>query len=239
MSPALYLSRARVRIRRGEPLSAIAPVLLPSDPRQQAGLAHRLVWLLFQDIPDSTRDFLWRDDGDGRFLVLSRRPPSDPNGIFELDTKEFSPSLAAGDRLRFSLRANPVMATKRGHPSKPTEGRVRGKRVDVVMDALHAIPPARRAQERDRIAVEAGTRWLTSQGLHAGFKPGEGLSVSGYTQIPIEDQARRRREGAGISVLEFAGEIEITDPPAFIAKLGMGFGSAKAFGNGLMLIRRA
>ena len=33
--------------------------------------------------------------------------------------------------------------------------------------------------------------------------------------------------------------IEVTDPPAFLARLAAGFGRAKAFGCGLMLIRRA
>ena len=36
-----------------------------------------------------------------------------------------------------------------------------------------------------------------------------------------------------------SGEITITDPAAFLSKLPLGFGSAKAFGCGLMLIRRA
>jgi len=35
------------------------------------------------------------------------------------------------------------------------------------------------------------------------------------------------------------GALEIADPAAFLARLAQGFGRAKAFGCGLMLIRRA
>jgi CRISPR system Cascade subunit CasE len=239
MSASLYLSRARLRSTRGEALSAIAPLLIPDDECRRPGHAHRLVWLLFQDIQDAARDFLWRDEGAGKYLILSKRPPGDPLGLFDLETKPFEPSLKPGDRLRFVLRANPVLATKRAGTQAAAEGRTRGKRVDVVMHALFNVPRGQRAVLRDKIAVEAGARWLDGQGGRAGFKRVSELLVDSYTHIDIEDRERRRRRGAGISVLDFRGQIEITDPAAFLDKLATGFGSAKAFGNGLMLIRRA
>jgi CRISPR system Cascade subunit CasE len=239
MSTSLYLSRARLRSARGEALSAVAPILIPDDESRRAGHAHRLVWLLFQDIPDAARDFLWRDDGDGKYLILSKRVPSDPLGLFDLETKPFEPSLKPGDRLHFVLRANPVLTTKRAGTRPGAEGRSRGKRVDVVMDALFAVPRDQRATLRERIAAEAGARWFDGQGARAGFERVGELLVDGYTHIDIEDRERRRRRGAGISVLDFKGQIEITDAAAFVAKLAQGFGAAKAFGNGLMLIRRA
>src|SRR5258706_16139954 len=78
---ALYLSRARLRSARGEVLAAVAPLLIPDDPRHHAMHAHRILWLLFQDRVDAERDFLWRDEGNGRYLVLSHRPLVDPNGL--------------------------------------------------------------------------------------------------------------------------------------------------------------
>ena len=62
------------------------------------------------------------------------------------------------------------------------------------------------------------------------------LTIVNYTQVPVE---RRRGRPAGFSAVDLAGVITVTDPAAFLAKLPLGFGSAKAFGNGLMLIRRA
>ena len=236
---ALHLSRARLRSHRGEALSAIAPILIPDDPSSRTTHAHRLVWLLFQDQADATRDFLWRDDGAGRYLVLSHRPPADPHGLFELESKPFEPALAAGDRLSFALRANPVTTTKRAGSKPGKAGRSRGKRVDVVMDALFKLPPGQRAVERDKAAAEAGQVWLEAQGGRAGFKLTAAPVIKGYEQINLADPSRGRRARASLSVLDLEGTIEIIDPAAFVAKLGQGFGAGKAFGNGLMLIRRA
>ncbi len=238
MTDPLYLSRVRLRSGRGEVLSAIAPLLLPDDETRRAGHAHRLVWLLFQDVPDAARDFLWRDEGDGRYLVLSRRPPADPKGLFDLDTKPFAPELAPGDELRFVLRANPTVARKGANDAPSSGQRQRGKRVDIVMDQLHKIPAAKRAAARDTIAADAGCAWLAEQGRRAGFEP-KSVVVGSYSQIDIADHERKnRRAQASVSVMDMEGVLAVTDPAALIAKLARGFGSAKAFGNGLMLIRR-
>jgi CRISPR system Cascade subunit CasE len=232
----LFLSRARLQAGRGEALSAIAPLLIPADPKQQPGHAHRVLWLLFQDIPDSKRDFLWRDEGDGRYMILSQRPPTDRNGLFEIACREFAPDLGVGDTLAYTLRANPVVASKPARAAEEQDTRARGQRVDVVMHALKGVPKSERGLVRDHVASEAGHAWLASQGSKAGFKLSAPPLVDGYAQIPVE---RKKGRPAGFSVLDFKGVLEVTDPAAFMAKLVAGFGSAKAFGNGLMLIRRA
>jgi CRISPR system Cascade subunit CasE len=233
---ALYLSRARLRASRGEALAAIAPLLIPDGTKQQAGHAHRILWLLFQDIPDAKRDFLWRDEGGGRYLILSKRPPSDPMGVFELEAQPFEANLKRGDRLRFMMRANPVVTTKRAGSKMGANGKSRGKRVDIVMDALHTVQrgEARRIV-RDQLVTEKGSLWLAAQGERAGFILTRPPVIDGYTQVAVE---RKRGRPAGFSVLDLAGEIAIVDPSAFLSKLTRGFGSAKAFGCGLMLIRR-
>lgn len=237
MSTPLHLSRVRLRALRGEALASIAPLLMPADPRRRPSHAHRVLWLLFQDIPDAERDFLWRDEGDGRFMLLSRRQPADPKGLFEVQTKPFAPELEAGDRLAFVLRANPVLRLDQQETRTTGKGRVTPKRkkVDVVMHALHAVPVGERAARRDSVASQATSQWLAAQGAQAGFAPVAPLVTDGYTQIGIE---RRRGHAAGFSAIDIAGQIEVTDPPAFLDKLSRGFGSAKAFGCGLMLIRR-
>lgn len=241
MTP-LTLSRIRLRARRGEVLSAVAPLLVPDDAGRRPAHAHRVLWLMFQDIADAARDFLWRDEGEGRFIVLSHRPPSDPHALFEIESKEFAPDLRVGDRLRMMLRANPTRASKAALDPEARAARQRGKRVDVVMHALKDVPQtdwdlcSGRAFERDRLVREAGTAWLTSIGERSGFAPAGEIEVGGYVQIPFE---RRRGRPAGFSQLEFAGEIEVRDPDRFLDRLTRGFGSAKAFGCGLMLIRRA
>jgi CRISPR system Cascade subunit CasE len=233
----LYLSRARLRASRGEVLAAIAPLLIRDATTQQVGHAHRIVWLLFQDIQDAKRDFLWRDEGGGRYLILSQRLPSDPMGVFELEAKRFEANLKPGDRLRFTMRANPVVTTKRAGSNVGANGKSRGKRVDIVMDALHTVQQGEaRRIARDQLVTEKGSLWLAAQGERAGFLLTRPPVIDGYSQVAIE---RKRGRPAGFSVLNLSGEIKIVDPSAFLSKLAKGFGAAKAFGCGLMLIRRS
>ena len=261
MTQPLHLSRVRLKSLRGEALASIARLLMPADPQQRPGHAHRVLWLLFQDVPDTTRDFLWRDEGEGKFMLLSQRPPTDPNGLFEVQTKEFAPELEPGDRLSFVLRANPTVAVKEARPDAEGASATsssRGKRVDVVMRALHSVPRtewdettrrpvAGRALERDRIASQAAGDWLVGQAGKAGLavEPAS-ISVSNYVQIPLDRRSFQERRAAGksgrpggFSTVDMAGTSVVTDPTLFLAKLARGFGSAKAFGCGLMLIRRA
>lgn len=261
----LYLSRARLRTARGEALASLAPVLLSAERGRAASLGHRIVWMLFQKTPDAGRaqdwrndptgdGFLWRDDGDGRYLVLSRKPPTNPNDLFDLDRpKEFAPEFDEGDELSFVLRANPVVASKcdaalndKDRARKAAGARLRGKKVDVVMHALRNVAKTTwdddgratdgRALERDRLTQTAVTGWLEAQGAAYGFRLVEAPVASNYVQVPVE---RAKGRPAGVSMVDVSGRLAITDPAKFLAKLPLGFGSAKAFGCGLMLIRRA
>lgn len=224
----LHLSRAQ--LRRDAPVAALAGLLVPTEGGARAGAAHRLVWALFADGPERRRDFLWREEGPGRFLILSARPPANPHGLFDLDgPKPFEPALAPGDRLGFLLRANPVV-------SRGAERGVRGKRHDVVMDALHAVPSGERAGLRQAAIVEAGRAWLARQGAVHGFEPEAEVAVDGYEQVRVPRQGARP---AIFGQLDFEGRLTVRDPAAFLPALAAGFGRARAFGCGLMLIRRA
>lgn len=223
---SLFLSR--LRLRRDAALSALAPVLAPDDESGRTDRSHRLLWAAFSDGPDRERDFLWREEDLGKFLVLSARAPRDPHDLFEIESKPFEPNLAKGDRLRFTLRANAVVTRK-------IDG-ARGRRDDVVMRRLHAVPKgAERARRRDEIAREAGREWLTAQGGKAGFDV-ETCDAAAYRTLAVP------RDGAPpiqLGVLDLEGRIEIRDSSAFLPALTRGFGKAKGFGCGLMLIARA
>lgn len=224
---ALFLVRAT--LRRDAPLASLAPLLLPAESGPRAEAAHRLVWALFSDSPDRDRDFLWREEAPGRFLALSPRAPNELPDVFTVESKEFAPQLAVGDRLAFALRANPVVARK-------GPGDKRGKRHDVVMDAIHALPQgeARRAARPEQV-IRAGRDWLARQGEAHGFTPDPDVAVDGYETVRLH----RPPKGLTFGRLDFQGLLTVTDPPRFLAALGQGFGRARAFGCGLMLIRRA
>jgi CRISPR system Cascade subunit CasE len=219
----LYFSR--LRLSQSPSVRALDALLNPEGQGPRLDAHHRLIWAAFADTPDRRRDFLWRDDGKGGFLALSARPPLSGD-LFEVDVKHFAPVLSVGDRLAFSLRANATRDRK-------------GKgRVDVVIDALHALPKGERADHRMDIAQREGADWLARQGTRGGFRVVE-VAVGDYSVAALPDHKGKRAGQPQFGILDLSGVIEVTNPAAFVASLAIGFGRARAFGCGLMLIRRA
>lgn len=241
MSVQTYLTR--VSLLRDVPASALRAVLLPMGEDQRVASAHRLIWTLFADQPDRARDFLWRESRPGEFYVLSTRKPVDKHGLFNIDApREFAPRLNAGDRIDFALRANATVA-RSGGPG------MRGKPCDIVMDALHGLPAEDRADSRKRVLTEVAQKWVAARGAKCGFviddRPQEDdtnefragpVQVLGYHAMRI-DRGRGRAQ-LSFGVLDLQGTLEITDSETFLQSVGQGFGRAKAFGCGLMLIKR-
>ena len=65
--------------------------------------------------------------------------------------------------------------------------------------------------------------------------PEAGVEVDAYEPLTI------RHNGTGavkLTVMEFDGMLTVRDPDIFLARIGRGFGRGKAFGLGLMLLRR-
>ncbi len=225
-----YLSR--LTLKRTPSAQALAALLNPQDAGRRLDAHHRLLWTAFAGDPDATRDFLWRDEGEGRFLVLSPQPPHAAELFEEPEVKAFAPVLHPGDQLAFVLRAN---ATRTVKTNKIAAG---GKRArahhDVVMERLHLLPRSERAAERMPLAQDAAQDWLASIGARHGFAANS-IAARGYRVL----EPRTRGRGPRFGILDLEGEITVTDPAAFLSQLARGFGRAKAFGCGLMLIRRA
>lgn len=249
-APGMYLSR--VRLRRDVPAAALRAVLAPDGAAERAATTHRLVWTLFADAPDRERDFLWREADPGSFYCLSSRPPEDRHGLFEIDEPvSFDPRLSAGDRLGFALRVNATVS-RGGKPGSGGQAAVRGKPCDIVMDALHRAPEGSRADARRRLLVPVAHAWLARQGEKHGFclpplppartasdpdDVGDGsFSVRGYRVLAIDRGRKVGQLRAG--VLDIEGVLEVGDPALFVEAVRHGFGRAKAFGCGLMLVRR-
>lgn len=229
---ALWITRAR--LRQDASLAALVPVLLPEEPSARIGMAHRLVWTLFGDGPDRRRDFLWREDRPGEFMILSAREPND-GLLFNLETKSFAPRLEAGDRLCFRLRINPTITH-----AVPDRAR-RGKRDDIVMNALDSVPQEQRAGKRKALIQSTAAAWLKTRAERAGFNL-LALQADGYDQITIPrdaSKASKKVKPIRFSVLDLEGVLEVKNPVLFLASVASGFGRARAFGCGLMLIRRS
>lgn len=233
----LFLSRLRL-IREPE-LDALRPLIDPGthhpgamDPHERGRRTdahHRLIWTAFADHPDRRRDFLWRDEGAGRFTVLSAREPLASRLFDPPETRPFAPMLEPGDRLAFTLRAN---------ATRDRAGDGKGRRSDVVMHALRTVPKGQRDQARMDAAQAAGQNWLAAQGARAGFRLLT-ATVGDYSVAALPGHIGRRKQQPQYGILDVTGILEVTDPPAFLSRLAGGFGRARAFGCGLMLIRRA
>lgn len=220
---SLYLSH--IRLARNPSAQALSGLLMPRDAARRRSAQHNLLWSVFTDGSERERDFLWREERDGDFLALSARAPRQIDLFEPHEVKEFAPALTAGDRLGFLLRAN-ATRMKRG-----------GMRVDVVMDALHKVPRAERAAQRMDLATLKGRSWLERLGERAGFRVLD-AEAHNYSTETLPTSQGSRQDQPRFGILDLSGRIEVTEPGIFLTKLALGFGRGKAFGCGLMLIRR-
>lgn len=219
----MYLSRAT--LSRSPSVAALDALLMPQDAGSRTDAHHRLLWTLFADSAERERDFLWREEREGEFVILSEREPLNSPLFDRIDSKPFAPDLMTGDRLSFVLRANATRSKDK-------------KRVDVVMDALHALPSEDRKKQRMNVAHTEGRAWLERVGERSGFaiNASEATDYSVHA-LPKHDGPRKKQPQ--FSIIDLTGTLTVTDPNVFVSAVNAGFGRAKAYGCGLMLLRRA
>jgi CRISPR system Cascade subunit CasE len=199
---------------------------------------HQWLWHWFPAEVGTPRDFLFRrQDAEGppRFYVVSERAPLPRLGAWQATTRAYVPQLKAGESLQFELRANPTVRHDRSGKSS---------RHDVVMEAKKKLLAERGFQRwaewtEDRpvlhaVIHEACAHWLERRGSTSGFEmDSNSLMVEGYAQ-------HREKRGGELrfTSVDLAGRLIVTDPTSFQSVLLQGLGRAKAFGCGLMLVRR-
>lgn len=259
----LYFSR--LTLKRDPSTDALRQLIDPTERARATDAHHRLLWSVFSDDAGRKRDFLWRSEPRGRFYTLSERPP-EPHGLFEPpEIKAFAPALSAGDRLAFLMRANAVTQKPKDPNDRAPNGELRRRKVDVAMHALRHLPGREHAARpgsahemsprqaaRFEIARAEAHRWLVTQGMANGFRPDPlpkgdeaaepdaGFELEHYFTVALPGSRRGGRRGEPrFGVFEMKGRLTVTDPAAFLARLATGFGRAKSYGCGLMLIRRA
>ena len=238
-----YLTRAV--LDRNAPEHALRPLLDPAESDETFDAHHRLMWTLFPD-RDAKRDFLWRAGDKGTFLILSAREPKCSSLFKPLESKPFAPLLTAGDRLSFILRANATKDRRSGPRDDVAPGTRRRprehRRVDIVMHAMKeqgieggSRDPDSRAARRMDVAGEAAQAWLAGQGERRGFSV-NAMDVDDYRVGKVR---RRSGKAATFGLLDLRGLLTVRDPAVFTAALSAGFGRARAYGCGLMLVCRA
>jgi CRISPR system Cascade subunit CasE len=199
---------------------------------QSSYTVHQSIWRLFSDHNDRRRDFLYRlEQSKGRPLVytVSEREPDRKQDFWFVETKRYEPKISKGLHLAFLLRANPIRS-KRDAEDKQ-------HRHDVIMEAKTRLRGQDDKKPLATLTQEEGSNWLSSRAERFGFKffPQQ-VRVDGYQQ----HRFFKRKDGRQIclSTVELSGMLTVTDPQLFLEALYKGVGPAKAFGCGLMLVRR-
>ncbi len=214
---------------------------------------HQVLWRLFKANEDKMRDFLFCQDKDKNglpvFYLVSKALPVNTEASLILDQpKPYHPKIISGEQLHFKLRANPIIRVKQqrsqeekqrqqdyrqsqGLKEKMTKKR---QKHDVVMHLKHSLTETERLlYSQAQLEQIAGEKWLTQISEKNGFKVIQ-VTSQGYQQHQF------KKRGIKISTLDFEGLLAVTDTEAFIEKaLYQGVGSAKAFGCGLLLIKRS
>jgi len=209
---------------------------------------HQFLWRFFPAPEGHPRDFLFRrfEPQGGRrqalYYCVSDRPAITPHPAWQVASREYAPQVEQGDRLLFDLRVNPTQAHKRDGKSC---------RDDVVMHAKKQILAERglarwadiRPTDRPslyELADRAVRGWLGDSGPDGfagrhGFCVMDDLRVDAYRQLRIE---RGGHQPIRLSTVDLAGTLTVTDAERFTRVLLGGVGRGKAFGCGLLLVRR-
>lgn len=231
--------------------------------RDDAYKHHQFLWRFFPNRPDDHRDFLFRFvENEKHFYLLSPYQPTAPDVGWNIEIKEYKPKITQGMRLSFELRANPVVPAKsdrsedekkawlknrseRNRKEKPpTKKRLKH---DAIMHAKRQLMdqygvrrwgdlPNEVRPPLYEFVSQIGKRWLENTGKRLGFdiEP-ESFQANSYLQHCL----KRKEKLICYSTLDFSGILSVTDPKKFEEDaLFKGIGPAKAFGCGLMLIRR-
>lgn len=221
---------------------------------QSSYAEHQWLWKFFPSSANQTRDFIFRRhelEQMPRFYVISQRLPTSFSEAWHVQSRVYDPQLQEGQRFSFQLRANPVI-TKNNAAGK-------SQRHDVVMQAKQQLlaehglsKEAKWADWKDEsskpllyeLVQKHCAEWLDGVAKRNGFaialtetdeeKPQHMLQVDAYEQR----KAGKRDHNIRFSVVDFSGELLITNPELFHLALYNGLGHAKAFGCGLLLVRR-
>lgn len=216
---------------------------------------------------ESAREQLGRSKNLPMYYLLSETLPLADSPLFEVQSKEFSPALKEGDRLAFKLRANPVVARRqegKKHSShhdvvmdaqrlwlrescqtlaldtEGSKGELK-KRLEAHAELPALLDGAESLNTLLQSRMEvAGKRWLAERGERNGFSIATNqddepmLQATGYHWHALPQKGRN----AGYASMDYEGELTVTEPTAFLKLLNQGIGRAKAFGCGLMLVKR-
>ena len=152
-----------------------------------------------------------------------------------MQSREYDPQLEKGQHVSFQLCANPVV-TKKGVLTK-------SRRHDVVMEAKKKLLLEHSGEKWNdwsddkakpllyELVQKSCCDWLKVRGDKHGFSL-VNVNVDSYRQV------KAGKRDIQFSTVDFSGELVVTDPDLFKLLLFSGLGHAKAFGCGLLLVKK-
>ncbi len=204
----------------------ISRVEIPWEAVRNPYEMHRRLWHLFPGEERETRSngeeerqgFLFRVEEQGtgrpaRLLVQSRLAPVRAEGLSLLGSREFLPAPSAGQRLAFVVTANPVKT---------------------ITDAQREVKPDKQS-EKCRVPLikeDEQRQWLARK--LAGVATLESAEILPHAPLYF----RKGKRGGKLVTCTFEGVLRVEAPEQLASLLENGVGPAKAFGCGLLLVRR-
>lgn len=198
---------------------------------------HQVLWRAFSDHAERKRDYIYRLDwqqGSPVIYTVSERMPRN-DSIWDVKTKDYSPQLKKGDKLFFNLRINPIR--KRKNPKEPGKS----SKIDEIMH-YRFLQDKKETESRTEIAERVCSDWLKDRFKNRTTDKNYAMLDSNIRVISYQVRKfwkRGKEKPVTLGVCDLEGIIQVTEPELFVQEaLFKGVGPAKAFGCGLMLIRR-
>lgn len=207
---------------------------------------HQWLWQFLAAERGAERDFLFlRRDGEGNmpgFYVVSEREPQTISSAWQVQSKRYEPHLQVGQQLAFQLRANPVIAHKVDGKSRRDDVVMHRKKQLLAEKGFKAwkdwpeCDPEKPLQYG--LIQEVCADWLLRRAERCGFSLVSNDNLQLQLRVDAYQQQRAGKKDIRFSSIDYSGTLEVTDVELFRKALFAGIGHAKAFGCGLMLIRR-
>lgn len=220
----MYMTKAILKVGERGGSGALAAFLAGSA--EHIGKSHHLVWSLFGD-QGGERPFLFRQTGSSSdpILIYSTVKPVDGNNLWNLDVREFElPSnLKAGDRVAWSIRVNATMKSENTRHCIVARERRNGDADHVEVVASKVVRP-----------------WLSKKLEAVGLQSADDdMMVEAFNRMQFIHDPRRYSKRVTIAVTDLKGVGTVTDAEKLKVAVEKGIGAGKAYGCGMLLLRRA
>ena len=203
---------------------------------QDVYLLHKKIWELVSRSENQKRDFLYRVEYDAyqnikHIYLLAPHQIASRNNLKIAVSPRYQPQIETGECLYFKLRANPIIKRKKNG---------KAKEYGLIMDAKHQCKKNGQNYldqfSMDELISDVGMKWLGRKGEQHGFSVKRfEVKIGNDREYSIGSP---RKETFTLRTLDFDGVLTVVDPGLFADALYKGIGSAKAFGCGMMMVKR-